>query len=260
MSVATMFTNFLAGSPAAAPANAQQAAPTPGNIPADAASRLQATANAATAPNGVIPADMNTQIQKPESILDNFKDIWNTPTNNSAAPAPLFNISQDKLMEAARKQNFKPQLSQEQMAAINAGGPEAMQAMLEVVNTMTQDVYAQSAFAATQLISGALDKSGFAKRADVDSAVKNNLVSDSLRTANPIFSNPVTAPLMEGLKQQILLKNPNASPTELTQLAQEYLQGFMQLAGSPQQQQQQQAAASKGEDWDKFFGAGSMFG
>jgi hypothetical protein len=240
----------LFGNTQPAPAPVAQPAPaTPGNMPANAPANTP-VATSGTAPNGVVPN--NPTVTDP---LDQFKDIWNTENKPGAQGQPLFNVDQTKMMEAARKQNFASGLNPELIAKVAAGGQEGVQAMIELINTVGQNVYAQSAFAGTKLIEGALDKSGFARSADLDTRFKSLSVDNALKQDNPIFSNPAVAPMLDMARNQFLVKYPNATPAELTKMAQDYLIGFANAVTTPQTQQQQQAQAqaAQGEDWSKFF-------
>lgn len=236
--------------PAPAPQPAQQPT-TPGNIPP--APNTAPVANAATAPNGAVPN--NVPASENKTGLDTFADLWNVNNDGNTQGQPLFNVSQDKLMEAARKQNFTANIPPDLMEKINAGGAEAMAAMLEAMNHVSQAAYAQSAFASTRLIETALDKSQFAKSSELDSRFKSMSVANTLQAENPIFTNPAAKPLLDTVQQQMLQKYPNATPAELSRMAQEYLTNFAAAVNGPQQAQQQQAKAkaNAGEDWSNFF-------
>lgn len=246
----SIFSAIFGPATPAAPAPAV-AAPTPGNIPAAAAVASQSATTVATAPNGVVPANAVVTEGAAKSGLDAFADIWNTQATEGAQGQPLFNVSQEKMMESARKQDFKSTATPEQMAAIQAGGAEAANAMFEIMNEMTQKVYAQSAFATTRLIEGALDKSQFAKATDIDSRIRSSTLSNNLRAENPIFNHPAALPLLKSVQETMLVKFPNATPAELTKMAQDYLMDFAAMAKGPEVAAAA-AKAPKGEDWSKW--------
>lgn len=251
MSIMDLFRNIA---PVAAPAPAP-AAPTPGNIPANAAV-TSATANTpATAPNGTVPAAAGNTNEPAKSGLDQFADLFNTDPNAQQQGQPLFNVSHEKMMEAARKQNFTAGIAPELLAKVTAGGAEAAQAMVDIMNIVAQNSYAQSAFAGTRLIEGALDKSNFARQSDIDTRIKTVTVNNNLTQDNPVFAHPAAQPLLKSVQDQLMVKYPNATPTELTQMAQTYLTDFVKAAQGPQlaQEQQQQQKAAAGDDWSKFF-------
>lgn len=157
----SIFDIFKAAAPVAAPVAqpvAQPAPVQPGNIPAVVAPTAATTG---TAPNGTVPVNGATE-NATQSGLDQFKDLFNNDPAANTPGQPLFNVSQDKMMEAARKQNFTSGIDPELATKIAAGGPEAVTAMMEMMNTVAQNAYAQSAFAGTRLIEGALEKSQFA--------------------------------------------------------------------------------------------------
>lgn len=224
-----------------APVQQQQAAPQPGNLPANAGQALATTNNTATAANGTIPASteaLNTA--GAASSVDPFADLWKTDPTQQQQGQPLFNVSQDKLLATARMQSFKETATPEHMAAIAQGGEAAVGAMLDLMEKVTQQGYAQSVFATTKLIEGAIDKSGFAKAADLESQIRNVQLKNSLHETNPVFSNPAYAPMLEMAQKQFQVKFPNATATELRKLAGDYITGMAEQITAPARQQQQE--------------------
>lgn len=247
----------VAAAPAPQQPQQQQQTTTPGNIPDSAATKSQAVSTTGTAPNGTVPVNDATKDGATKSGLDQFADIWDTSAQPGAQGQPLFNISQEKVMEAARKQDFIAQAAtKEQLDKIMAGGAEAAQAMMEIMNTVAQNSFAQSALAATKLIDGALDKGGFARLSDVDTRVKNISVTNTLQQENPVFAHPAAQPMLDAVKNQLMVKYPNATPNELTAMAKNYLTEFV-TAATPQQQAQtpQGNKGNRSEpNWGELFG------
>ncbi len=240
--------------PAAAPAPAAQQPGTPGNIPPSQAAAGATVSNNATAPNGVVPVAATPEAGKsPESSMDKYKEIWDTAANpDNKQGQPLFNTSKEQLLEMARNQSFTDTgITQEQLAAVVAGGEGAVGALMAIVNTASQNVYAQSAHATTKLIEGALAKSGFATTADVQKTFKQSTVGESLRSSNPAFAHPAAAPIIDAVKAQMIAKYPNASSAELTQMAQEFVLSFAE--GAQGKKQETAPTVKAAEDWDKFF-------
>lgn len=244
MSVMDMFRSIM---PSAAPQQQQQAMPQPGNIPAGAGN---ADVNNPTVPQG--------QAQEPVVPLADFADLWkpnpvdpNKPTDNSI----LGNMDPAKVMEAARKTDFTKVISQDSMAKINAGGPEAMQAFVESMNNIAQTVYANSAIAASKMVEQATAKMQDRYAADLPAQIKRHAVQDNLRADNPIYTNPAVAPLISAMEQQFTVKYPNASATEITNLARQYVSGLGEVF-SPQKAAEKAATekAAAGTDWTSFLG------
>lgn len=252
MSVMSMFQNMFNGgqaTPAPAAPAPQQAMPQPGNLPANAPA--PADANNVNTPSGAnpAPADLNN----PASGLDEFKDLWaapqssGTPQNNQ-----LFNLDPNKLMEAAGRMDFSKAVSPEQLQAISSGGPDAVQAFATAMNKVAQTVYAQSAMATTKIVEQAINKtkSGFIN--ELPQHIKRQQASDALRTDNPAFNHPAAAPILGALQQQLSVKYPNATATELAGMARSYLENFSNMA-VPQKQSTSQQAAPGETDWSQFL-------
>jgi len=209
------------------------------------------------APNGVVPGEGSAGYVPPQGPVDplaQFKDLWAPVVTdpNNKGPAPLFNATPESMLEAARKQDFRPQVSEAQMAAINKGGPEAFSAMLEVMNNMTQQSYATGAHATTRLIEAALNKSNFAKVDEIGTHIKRNTVSESLRHDNPLFSDPAVAPLIKGLESQLLVKFPNATSQEITDMARTYFASVTDKFRAPAEEKKQKEKTKGEQDWSTF--------
>lgn len=228
----------------------------PAAIPVAQAPAGQTANSEGTAPNGVVPGNGAVgNVQAPKNPLDSFAELWAPPkpVEGATGPTPLFNNDPAKLLEMARKQDFRPQVSQEQLALITKGGPEAFNVMMEIMNDMAQKAYATGAHATTQLISGALDKSQFVKAAEIDTHMKRSKVSETLKADNPLFTNPAVAPMIKGLEQQLLLKHPDATSAEIANMAREYLGGVVEMFQAPEKEKKQKEAKAGEEDWSNFF-------
>ena len=218
---------------------------------------MQSKTDATTAANGMVPASTAAATADGKSGLDQFNDMWKTdPATQQQQGQPLFNLSQENILAAARKQDFmKDVATPEMLAKVQAGGAEGVQAMMEMMNTMGQMVYAQSAVATTKLVEGALDKSQFAKVADLDTHMKRHTLNTTLPEANPVFSSPAAQPIIQGLSQQFMVKFPAASPKEISGMVQDYLTNFSAAFNAPAKaaEEQKQKAASGETDWSKFM-------
>lgn len=260
MSIMDLFRSAMPAAPTANPVQQPQvpAQPTPpGNIPPQTAQTAAGLATPNAAPNGVVPA--NADISNPTpSPLDAFNDLWQTPANATPQPnGPLLQADPIKMMEAARKVNFTTQgITQETMQKIQAGGPEAMMAMMEVMNTVAQNSYAQSALAASKIVEGAIGKATTQFDARTADMIKRHTVSDTIRTNNPAFTHPAVAPIISALEQQLVAKFPNATSAELNAMAKQYMEAagtaFAPVSATQSQQQQK---SGNDFDWAGFMGA-----
>ena len=214
----------------------------PGNIPPGAGANDPTNT---TVPLGTVEASQ-------ESPLANFADIW-TPVENAQATETMFaNVDPQKLMEAAKKTDFSKAISSNQLEAIAGGGQEAVAAFASAMNSVAQTVYANSALATTKIVEQALMKAQQQYDAKIPGLIKRQTVSDTLRTENPMFSNPAVQPLISALEAQLAVKNPNATAGELTSMAKQYLEGVSTVFSTPKQGQESTTNAGD-TDWLKFL-------
>jgi hypothetical protein len=256
-------TLFGSGNQQPAPAPQQQSAPQqpqqqsgagqPGNIPQQP--NQQPAQTAGTAPNGVVPQTA-TPSAEPSAAppLDTFSSLWQ-PEQNPQQVEPLININPKALADAARKTDFTKMISQDQLAAIGAGGEGAMQAFAQAMNSVAQGVYAQSAFAATKIAEQAVERASARFTSEIPNHVKKLQVSESLRSENPALSHPAASPILGAIESQLTMKHPQASSAEIAKMAKQYLENFATAINKPKDDA---AAASKvkseqGTDWTTFL-------
>jgi len=238
-----MFKSALGGQ--SAPTNQPQQTG-PGNLPIN-----QQVNQTGTNGNTTIPASTDTSDKTvtADNPLDAFKDIWTADTNTKNEE-PLFNIDDRALSAAAANTNFSGVVTPELMTRIAAGGEDGMKAMMEGMNKMSQATYAQSARATAGIVEAALAKQAKAFEAKLPDIIKGQSVSESLRESNPIFNHPAAAPMLDVLQQQLRVKNPTATQTELKDMAQKFLVSFAQ-AGNPTKPVN--TTVNKSEDWGSFL-------
>lgn len=255
----SIFSQIFGGTPAtpATPPAQNSGAGQPGNIPPAASTQpaqSQGTASNGTVPDNVPPAATPSA---PASPLDDFNSLWQPDDKAGAAPEPLIKVDPKSLAEAARKTDFTKMITPEQLAAIGQGGENAVQAFAQAMNQVAQGVYAQSAFAATKIVEQAVAKAQERFSAEIPSHVKRLQVSDSLRSENPALSHPAASPILGAIEAQLTMKHPNASASEITSMAKQYLDQFATAINSPKTKAEADtAAANKAKqdtDWSSFL-------
>lgn len=227
----------------------QNQQPQPGNIPQNSPTNSPADGN--TAANGLVPPGADKSA--PQSPLDQFNDLWkNEPsTGETAAPGVFGDVNPQKFMDAASKVDFSKAITPEQLQAISAGGEGAMHAFASALNTVSQHVYAQSAFASTKIVEQAMARAKEGFLSELPQHIKKQTVSDSLRAENPVFSNPAVQPIISALEAQLTVKFPNASAPEITQMAKQYVEALgTSFAPKPQETPQKGRAET---DWNSFL-------
>lgn len=230
--------------PAQQPAQPQQT-PQPGNMD-------PAKANPTDPANPMVPAGT---VEASKSPLDTFNELWQPPTPDANANQPLINVDPAKLAEAARKTDFSKMITPEQLSAIQAGGENAAAAFAQAMNQVAQGVYAQSAFATTKIVEQAVARAQEKFMAEVPAHVKKLQVSDTLRQENPVFNHPAASPILSAVEAQLTVKYPNASASELTSMAKQYLENFAGAINAPAEAAKAAAAKkdSKETDWNSFL-------
>jgi len=244
MSLMTNIFGALTGGTGPAPQQQQQASPA-GNIPPGS--------GATDVGNPQVPVGTVAASQEPSSPLADFADLWK-PADNANAPTSMFGeIDQTKLMEAAKKTDFSKAVSKEQFEAIAAGGQGAVEAFAAAMNSVAQTVYANSAVATTKIVEQALTKAQQSYDTRLPGIIKQHTLSDTLRSENPVFSNPAVQPLISAMETQMAVKYPNATASELTSMAKQYIEGLGTVF-SPAKAPTKEETAKAGEfDWSKFF-------
>lgn len=243
----------------AAPAQPAQQ-PQPGNPamqPPSGATNPTQPLPGTTPNNGVTPAPATpAQPNVQESPLDAFKDVWQTPTNTEAQPASMFaNLDPAKLMENAAKVDFTKTLDPATLAQIQAGGEGATAALIATMNKVGQQVYGNSAMATAKIVEKALEQQAAQFNAQLPNLVKKLSANETLLTENPLLKNPAVAPIVTALRDQLVMKNPNATSAELAQQMGDFFtaMGTQFAPPVPQSKEQKQASARKQDDWSTFI-------
>jgi len=225
----SMFDIFKAApAPAATPDNNQQQPPaTPNQPPAAKLENQQPDTNTVQTPgtdaNGVVPDNVN----EAKTPLDPFKDLWDTkPNENAPAEYKPEVLDPAKLQEVMGKAVLTGAITPEIQARIQAGGDDAQTAMVEAINIVGQQAMMQSTVVANKMMEQNSTKLMEAMMAKLPSLVKEQSVNNSLQEQNPVFSNPAVAPVIDAVKSQLQTKFPQATTSELTVMAQDFVKAM----------------------------------
>lgn len=216
------------------------AQPQPGNLTQPTVTTKE---TAGTEVNGTVP---NT----PESPLDKFNDIWETDATKTSEQ-PMFAADPEKIMAAARQQDFSKLIKPEQLQAITQGGEGATKAFVEAMNSVAQATYAQSAMATTKLIEAALSKQESKINSSLPDMIKRHRVGESLIDENPALKHAAAQPIISALQQQLVQKYPNATSTEIQSLVNEYMINLSK-AFIPEKKESSESK-SNDVDWGTFL-------
>lgn len=209
------------------------------------------------------PSMQPAKVEEPKkevSPMDQFAELWKNPDRKEGEPAPfnpsqIFNLDQKSMSEAVGKINFAQSVTPEQLQAISAGGEDAVAAFAQALNSVAQTTMTMSTTAAAKMIEQAMTGASGAMDSKIAQQVKLNQVSSQLQETNPALNHPAAAPILEGIKQQLVNKYPTASPSEITKMAGEYLSNFASLAAG-KKEETAPAKADDDIDWMGYMGAG----
>lgn len=229
-----------------------------GATPSTVAAELPASGT--PAPAAPAPAAPAPAAAPAVSGLDLIGKLWETDPTAAAAnagPTPVFNLTPERLTEIAMGTDFSKQLPAEMMQKALGGDTQALSALL---NTSSQLSFKAGLDATTKMINSAFAQREESFKTDVlPSLIDKRFKSQAISDANPIFNHPAAQPMMNGLKQQLLNKFPQASSQEISELAGEVLQSFADsiTSGGTKQSMQRQAATAAAKpteiDWSEVF-------
>ena len=143
----------------------------------------------------------------------------------------------------------------EQLQAISAGGEDAMKSFAAALNAVAQTTYAQSAFASTKIAEQAAIKAEQRFISALPQHIKQQTVKDNLRADNPIFSNPAVQPIISALEQQMTVKYPQATASEITAMAKQYVEN-LGSSFAPKPTEPKGGNSRKGkedQDWSSYL-------
>ena len=203
--------------------------------------------------SSIVPG--TTSPGKEVSPLEQYKDVWTVdPEANKPTPGMFEGLDPQAILKSAQKVDFSKAISPELMTKIQNGGQDAVSALTVAMNAMSQSVYAQSAVATTKIVEQALAKQAEQFQAQLPSLVKKLSANESLSTANPLFNNPALEPVVRGLSEQFLRKNPNATSSDIQRQVQDYFNAVgLSFAPKSEPTPAQKKATKQEEDWSKFF-------
>ena len=236
------------------PASQPPASPPPSNNPAQNNPPPQGATPPNTDANGVVPPNAQTPPEN-QSPLTKFETLWkNEPPKQDDQENPSPALTPQQMMEAASKVDFSRVVDAESLQKIVAGGEDAAKALVGLLNKTAQTVYGQSTVVAQKLIEQQLEAAEQRFASKVPDYVRRSAARDALVSENPAFKNPAVSGMVELVQRQFAQKFPNATASELKQMAQEYM-STAAAAFSPQQKDQPNPNRKAPDDvnWDDWL-------
>lgn len=161
-----------------------------------------------------------------QSPLAGFEKMWETADTDRKpiSLVPDLNVDPAKLMEQAKKMDFSKLIKAEDVTKA-LGGDAAT--FVNIINTVAQAGFAQSTNTTTRIVDAALrDQAKKFNEEVLPAKLKEHNINTGLRADNPLFENPAVAPVLSMVEQQLQIKFPTASASEIKQKAKEYISGL----------------------------------
>lgn len=193
----------------------------PGNLPPDAG---VTDPNNTTIPP-IVAEPVIAEPDKPELPLDQFKTLWDDVPVDPNAPKPdvPVELKAEDIQKAVAKANFTQAITPEQLTAIGKGGEEAQKAFTEAMNLVAQQVMVQATLVGSRITDNAVAKALEIERAKIPQMLRDQATTAHLTDTNPLFDNPAIKPIIEQTKAQLLIKNPTATPEQITKMTQDFI-------------------------------------
>jgi len=247
-----MFHNFTGGNSTSTPAKADPSSNNP-TVPGDSTSKSDGTGPVAF-PN----TDSNTGDKSP---LAGFEDLWKTADTDAKTPSSLvpdMKVDGTAIMKAASQVDFTKGISPEIMQKALSGDVSAFG---QAINSAAQTAFAHSTATTAKIVEQALKKQEKVFTEEVmPNILRQERINSSISQENPIFENPAVSPMLTIVKERLSQKFPNASPSEISAKAKDYLSGFANEYAQSQGKtfadlpKKDASTQLNGEDWGKFFG------
>jgi hypothetical protein len=195
---------------------------------------------------------------KEANPLDGFSQVWEAPKPvEGAAPAfdpgNIFSLNQENMQKALASVDFAGSITADQLTAIQGGGDEAVKALSEMLNGTARQVMGAATQASAKMIETAMSAGSNAMEGKIANQVKQHQVASHLQELNPALNHPAAAPMIQALQSQLTQQFPKASPAEIGQKVQEYMNGFAQLASGKPGAAEAAAKSAEGTDWEQYY-------
>jgi len=206
---------------------------------------------------GANPANMNGAAPAPiAGGPANPMDAWASmfqpkPADPNAQRAPtlqdplLTPIDPAALQAHVAKTNFAANIDPAKVQAALSGD---QQAFLDVINST-----AQNAFLASTQMSHGLAEAGARTAAErLNGSLDGRIKQFQIKSQNPTneaLAHPAVAPMLGAVKSQIAMSNPNLTPEQVQQQAEQYFTQMAEVLVAPKQQAAAAASAPKQSDF-----------
>lgn len=162
----------------------------------------------------------------PDTPMSGYADLWKTKAPDPNAPKPpvpfLDQVTPEAITKAQATIPFGSVVTEEQMAAIVKGGPDAAKAMISAMERMSQEAYGKGTAASTELMKRAIAEARTNWESELPTKIRDAQVRGSAAAKNPALANPALKPITQALETQFAKQFPAATPTEVASMVADY--------------------------------------
>lgn len=195
-----------------------------------------------------------------DSPLAEYAELWkNDGKVETPDIAEQLAMDPTKAQETISKADFTSAIPAELRARIQAGGEDASTAMLEAINTVSQQVMLKSLLAANELSTRGAKAVLSHQEKTLPGQFRNFTVNQQLSTENPMLSDPAVAPMVDMVKTGLQAKFPDATSAEIAAMTTDYFKTFAtSFVPSAPASQPGRAPVNSGQDtnWEEYWNNG----
>jgi flagellar biosynthesis/type III secretory pathway protein FliH len=210
--------------------------------------------NNPTVPNASNSPQQNptTDNPNPESPVANFNELWKMePTQQNQAPN--FRIDPQQLSQVTANMNFASSVSRDDLAKIANGGEEAVEAMVNMLNAVGRNVFSNAAQFSSHMAEAGYSTAKQTIDSGLPNLVKKQFAQNDLFQSNPKLREPALQPLVMAIQSQVTQKYPNATPSEVNAMVNQYMETVGQAFTKETPQTEQNAKGSANFDFSSFL-------
>lgn len=171
-----------------------------------------------------------------ESPMDQFADLFTMEEkkegeeDNTPDPDNFFSYDPNKLQERVNKLNFAQmegadELSQKALE----GDPKAL---MQLINGVAQQTFYQAAEFSSNVANRTAKESYTRSSEKLPSSVRSLMAKDTMEGLKPQFKHKALQPIVSSVQSQIETKYPDASPKEVSDMVNKYMESVAKTFGS----------------------------
>lgn len=186
-----------------------------------------------------------------ENPLDAYKKMFENTSQSSDIEAPAFSIDSKVLGDVSRKMDFTRGVNPEALQKATSGD---VNALLDVIKQVSQNSYRAALEHSTALTDSHLKQRGEFESKKLERGVNKKLTETALANT-PNYSHPVVKAELNRIASQIAAANPDASPQEVAQTAQKYLNDLYSALNPDTGKGKDKNEGEAETDWSKYLGS-----